>query len=60
MARRHSMSAAGLAERMMGSAGTLHDLDPAGQDDQANDLMDAFDFDQTPLPPLVLPQRLCL
>jgi phospholipase C len=53
-------SIARFIERLMGSAGTLHDLDPAAQDAQANDLLDAFDFNQTPLPPLVLPQRLCL
>ena len=39
---------------------TLHDLDPAAQDAQANDLMNAFDFTQTPLPPLVLKKRGCL
>ena len=30
------------------------------QDGQANDLMNAFDFTQAPLPPLVLPERNCL
>jgi hypothetical protein len=39
---------------------TLHDLDPAAQDAQANDLLGAFDFTQTPLDPLVLPTRSCL
>jgi phospholipase C len=37
----------------------LADVDPAAQDKQANDLMDAFDFTQTPLPPLVLQTRSC-
>ncbi len=40
--------------------GQLSDLDPAAQDGQANDLMNAFDFNQTPLPPLVLKTRACL
>jgi phospholipase C len=44
-------------ERVFGSTQTLNDLDPAAQDKQANDLFDAFDFNQTPLPPLVLQQR---
>ena len=35
------------------------DLDPAAQDKQANDLFDAFDFNQTPLSPLVLQERTC-
>ncbi len=35
----------------------LSDVDPAAQDGQANDLMDMFDWNQTPLPPLVLQQR---
>ena len=47
-------------EKVFGATKTLSDLDPAAQDGQANDLMDAFDFTQTPLPPLVLDQRLCL
>jgi phospholipase C len=38
---------------------TLSDLDPAAQDGQANDLMNAFDFKQAPLPPLPLTQRTC-
>jgi phospholipase C len=38
----------------------LSDMDPAAQDGQANDLMGAFDFTQTPLPPLVLAKRTCL
>jgi len=37
----------------------LSDLDPAAQDGQANDLMNAFDFNQTPLQPLVLSLRNC-
>src|SRR6185436_3524787 len=31
----------------------LSSLDAAAQDGQANNLMNAFDFEQTPLPPLV-------
>jgi phospholipase C len=46
-------------EKVFG-APPLSTLDPAAQDGQANDLMNAFDFNQTPLPPLVLPQRNCL
>jgi phospholipase C len=41
-------------------APALSTLDPAAQDGQANDLMDAFDFTQQPLPPLVLQTRACL
>jgi phospholipase C len=38
----------------------LHSLDPAAQDgDQVSDLMEALDFSQKPLPPLVLPIRNC-
>ena len=44
-------------ERIFGATKTLTDLDPAAQDKQANDLLDAFDFTQTPLPPLVLQDR---
>jgi phospholipase C len=40
--------------------GSLSARDPAAQDGQANDLLGAFNFTQTPLPPLVFPQRLCL
>jgi len=47
-------------EKIFGAAHTLSDLDPAAQDGQANDLMNAFDFAQQPLPPLVLPTRTCL
>jgi phospholipase C len=37
----------------------LADVDPAAQDKQANDLMDMFDWNQTPLDPLVLQTRSC-
>ena len=47
-------------EKVFGATHALSDLDPAAQDGQANDLMGAFDFTQTPLPPLVLDQRPCL
>jgi phospholipase C len=47
-------------ERVFGASTTLSALDPAAQDGAANDLLDAFDFAQAPLPPLILPQRLCL
>ncbi|HEV7559325.1 MAG TPA: alkaline phosphatase family protein, partial [Kofleriaceae bacterium] len=47
-------------ETVFGATHTLSDLDSAAQDGQANDLMNAFDFTQTPLPPLVLDQRVCL
>lgn len=40
-------------------APALSTLDPAAQDGQANDLMNAFDFNQAPLPPLVLPTHSC-
>jgi phospholipase C len=43
--------------RVFGSTKTLHDLDPAAQDDKADDLLGAFDFTQKPLPPLVLTER---
>jgi phospholipase C len=46
-------------EKIFGSKKTLHDLDPAAQDAQANDLLNAFDFTQTPLAPLVLKERVC-
>jgi phospholipase C len=45
-------------ERVFG-APTLSSMDPAAQDGQANDLFGAFDFQQTPLPPLMLQQRTC-
>ncbi|HEY6037397.1 MAG TPA: alkaline phosphatase family protein [Kofleriaceae bacterium] len=40
-------------------APALSTLDPAAQDGQANDLMNMFDFNQTPLPPLPLTTRNC-
>ena len=46
-------------ERVFGSTTTLSQLDPAAQDGQANDLFDAFNFAQAPLPPLVLTPRSC-
>jgi phospholipase C len=46
-------------EKVFG-APALSTLDPAAQDGQANDLMGAFDFTQTPLAPLVLQTRVCL
>ena len=46
--------------KIFGAKKTLHDLDPAAQDAQANDLMNAFDFSQKPLDPLVLTTRTCL
>ncbi len=46
-------------ERVFGAKHALSDFDPAARDGQANDLMDAFDFGQEPLPPLVLQQRVC-
>jgi phospholipase C len=45
-------------ERVFG-APALSTLDPAAQDGQANDLMNAFDWTQTPLPPLILQTRTC-
>lgn len=45
-------------EKVFG-APALSSIDPAAQDGQANDLMNAFDFTQTPVPPLVLPMRTC-
>ena len=47
-------------ERVFGATTTLSASDPAARDGQADDLFGAFDFHQQPLPPLVLPQRLCL
>ncbi len=47
-------------ERVFGATTTLSALDPAARDGVADDLFGAFDFQQTPLPPLVLPERLCL
>jgi len=45
--------------KVFGDGSYLGDMDPAAQDKQANDLFDAFDWNQTPLPPLVLAQRTC-
>lgn len=45
-------------EKVFG-APALSTLDPAAQDGQANDLMNAFDFTQVPLPPLILEERTC-
>jgi phospholipase C len=47
-------------EKVFGSTKTLNDLDPAARDKGANDLLNAFDFNQKPLPPLVLKTRTCL
>jgi len=47
-------------ERIFNAPKTLADIDPAAQDKQANDLLNAFDFEQEPLPPLVLETRHCL
>jgi phospholipase C len=44
-------------ERIFNTGKALSDLDPAAQDGQANDLLNAFDFTQTPNPPLVLQTR---
>jgi phospholipase C len=52
-------SIARFIEKVFGSPGTLHDRDPAAQDAQANDLLGAFDFNQTPQSPLVLQPRTC-
>ena len=46
-------------EKVFGATRTLSDIDPAAQDGQANDLFGAFDFTQTPLPPLPLQTRSC-
>jgi hypothetical protein len=45
---------------IFGATKTLSDLDPAAQDGQANDLLNAFDFTQARLPPLVRNERTCL
>jgi phospholipase C len=52
-------SIARFIEKVFHSTKTLHDLDPAAQDAQANDLMNAFDFRQPPLNPLPLTERTC-
>ena len=46
--------------KTFGAPRYLSDIDPAAQDGQANDLMNAFDFNQTPLAPVVLQTRTCL
>ena len=46
-------------ERVFGATQHLSDLDPAAQDGQANDLFNALDFNQAPLPPLILNERDC-
>jgi phospholipase C len=52
-------SIARFIEKIFHSTKTLHDLHPDAMDAQANDLMNAFDFKQTPLVPLVLKERSC-
>jgi phospholipase C len=52
-------SVARFIEKVFGSPKTLHDIDPKAFDAQANDLLGAFDFTQSPLPPLVLSERTC-
>ena len=52
-------SIARFIEKIFHSTKTLHDIDPAAQDAQANDLMNAFDWKQTPLLPLILTERTC-
>ncbi len=52
-------SIARFIEKIFHSTKTLHDIDPAAQDAQANDLLNAFDFKQTPLVPLILTERTC-
>jgi phospholipase C len=52
-------SIARFIEKVFGSTNTLSDFDPAAQDGQANDLLDAFDFGQAPLAPISLPMRDC-
>ncbi len=46
-------------EKIFGATKTLADIDPAAQDKQANDLMNAFDWNQTPLSPVILNTRTC-
>jgi phospholipase C len=56
----HQASVPKLIERLF-NLPSLHSRDPAAQDgDDTNDLLEAFDFSQTPNPALVLPQRTCL
>jgi phospholipase C len=47
------------AERALGLRGTLNAIDPNARDAQADDLFGAFDFQQTPNPPLPLIERSC-
>jgi phospholipase C len=46
-------------EKVFQTSKALSDLDPAAQDGQANDLMNAFDWNQTPNAPLILQTRTC-
>ncbi len=46
------------AEKVLGLP-TLSSIDPNSIDGQANDMFGAFNFSQTPLPPLILKQRNC-
>jgi phospholipase C len=52
-------SIARFIEKVFGATETLSDSDPAAQDGQANDLLNAFDFAQEPLEPIALPMRNC-
>jgi MYXO-CTERM domain-containing protein len=52
-------SIASFIEAIFHSTTTLSSLDSAAQDGQANNLLNAFDFNQTPLPPLVLQPHSC-
>jgi len=52
-------SIAKFIETVFHASTTLSNLDPAAQDGQANDLLGAFDFSQSPRPPLVLSPRSC-
>jgi phospholipase C len=52
-------SIARFIEKVFGATHTLSDFDPAAQDGNANDLLDAFDFSQLPLSPLPLQMRDC-
>ena len=47
------------AEKIFHTDKTLADIDPSARDKGANDLLDAFDWTQTPNPPLVLDTRSC-
>ncbi len=46
-------------EKVFNTGKALSDIDPAAQDGQANDLMNAFDWNQAPIPPLILQTRTC-